>query len=174
MKRPTITKKQAIAAMIEQINRDYHEAFAEHERKVDEAEAHLHSLVLALINDPVRLSDLMAKTPAPPDTDGEDEIKDEEEKPRMLRENVSLDYSHTSYHSRSRLAISFVIDDPEILAAKAAVEKLRSSWPDRPNESKLEEELDAKLTGCDPQSLLSVPENVATIRALLNGLQLLH
>ena len=50
MRTPTITKKQAIEAMIEQARRDWRTARDEHRQKVIEAEEHLHILVRALLN----------------------------------------------------------------------------------------------------------------------------
>ena len=168
MKRPTITKRQAILAMIEQARRDATIAHEEHHAKVQEAERHLHMLVRDLVSDTARLSAIMTSTPA----DLGEEAEDEEDKLDQVLSNVELRKAGR-YRRADPLNLVIQINDPAILEAQDKLDKLRRSYPVRPNDAKLEEELDAKLTGCDPQSLLSVPENVATIRALLNGLVLL-
>jgi hypothetical protein len=89
-----------------------------------------------------------------------------------LASNLTLKKSGR-YRNQQPLELVIQITDPGVLAAQEVLDKLQRSYPSGINEGSLFEELDAKLTGCDPQSLLSVPENVATIRALLNGLVLL-
>jgi hypothetical protein len=168
MKRPTITKRQAVEAMIEQAKRDYHTAHGEHHTKVKEAELHLHMLVRDLVQDPVQLAALTLATPV--DLGGEAE--DDEDKLDQVLANVELRQAGR-YRNRAPLELVIQINDPEIRAAQERLTKLRRSYPSPINEGQMFEFLDAKLTGCDPQSLLSVPENVATIRALLNGLVLL-
>lgn len=167
MKRPTITKKQAIEAMIAQAKVDRDVAHEAHEAKVDKAEAHLHALVRAITDDPLRLSALTRVTPV--DLGDEADDDDVVDTPAS---NITLKKSGR-YRNQQPLELVIQITDPEVLAAQEILDKLQRSYPPGINDGALFEELDAKLTGCDPQSLLSVPENVATIRALLNGLQLL-
>jgi hypothetical protein len=168
MRTPTITKRQAIEAMIEQARRDYRTACAEHEAKVDASEQHLQMLVRDLVNDPVRLAALTHVPPVDPDDDDDDD----EDKLDQVLANVELRQAGR-YRNKEQLNLVIQINDPEILAANEQLWELRRSYPTQVNEAKMSDELDAKLTGCDPQSLLSVPENVAAIRALLNGLVLL-
>ena len=170
MKRPTITKKQAIEAMIAQAKADRDAAHAAHNAKVTKAEAHLHALVRAITDDPLRLSALTRVTPVDLGDEADDDIHDVVVE--TLASNLTLKKSGR-YRNQRPLELVIQITDPEVLAAQEVLDKLQRSYPPGVNENDVRAMLEDKLTGCDPESLLSVPENVATIRALLNGLQLL-
>jgi hypothetical protein len=62
---------------------------------------------------------------------------------------------------------------PEVAALRKVIQKCQEDSRRRFDESAERSMLEDKLTGCDPESLLSVPENVANMRTLLNGLLLL-
>ena len=151
MKRPTITKLQSINALIEIKRRDHVEQLATFQERLNRAEYDLLAELKRTIMDPARVATLVELNAD----------HDEEKKNPPLE--LALDGSIT-------LNAMFL---PEVRHLYLQRQAVRKTHPGQFNENDVRAMLEDKLTGCDPESLLSVPENVATIRALLNGLQLL-
>lgn len=150
MKRPTITKLQTINALIELKRRDHTDRCAEWRDRLLQAELDLEAELRAVITNPSRVATLVAFVQGPEDD---------------LTHALQLEHDGTITLDAKHL--------PEVRALRDQLTDIRRANPGYYNETSDRTMLEDKLTGCDPESLLSVPENVATMRALLNGLQLL-
>lgn len=146
MKRPTITKQQTINALVELRRRDHNAQLEVYREDLDAADAGVEAAVHHVLLDSVRLAKLIL-------TVG--------------------DYSPIEISTIDGSVDLKLKADPEVAQAIAARRAVIDRRPNTFDESKLYSILEDKLTGCDPQSLLSVPENVASMRAILNGLELL-
>jgi hypothetical protein len=171
MRTPTITKKQAIEAMVEQLKRDEKAKHDAHQALVDEAYECLRREIDRVVRDP----ELIYKAIHQDGDDADDAILDEDEdedSDYRWSKNALIHIDQRGGRIRSA-QLHIYLRTPEILDAVEKHQQLCRSYPRFSNYNNKAEEFDAKLTGCDPESLLSVPENVATIRTLLNGLLLL-
>ena len=151
MKRPTITKLQSINALIEIKRRDHITALSDFQERLARAEYDLRAEMKRVITDPARVAALVELNSDFDDDDTHPPLK------------LSLNGSIT-------INALFI---PEVKELKDTLSSVRNANPGQFNENDVRAMLEDKLTGCDPESLLSVPENVANMRALLNGLQLL-
>jgi hypothetical protein len=151
MKRPTITKLQAINALVEIKRRDYAHAQEEFRIRLMRAEYDLLGELANVIRDPERIALL---------------VELNKDAPKEAKE-IPVEYDLTG---------TIILDAtflPEVADLVDRLDATRRTHPEYFNEGAMRTMLEDKLTGCDPESLLSVPDNVANMRALLNGLQLL-
>lgn len=147
MKRPTITKLQTINALVELRRQDYEARSAAYRTELRATEEAVSAEIMQVLHDPRRLAAAISAT-----ADG--------------RPSVVID----EYQGEASIEFSV---DPGVGAAVARLLATQKARPDDFNPSRLTSTLEDKLTGCDPESLLSVPSNVEAMRNLLNGLQLL-
>lgn len=148
MRQPTITKQQAIAALVELRRRDFDEQHAEWLKESERLAKAIEDECYACLADPDR-----------------------------------RDYVFMDEDSETGECHKLAIGNPAYVPVDFTRDLRVKAWNElnnehnqrcpRFNEGEMARYLEDKLTGCDPESLLSVPSNVEKMRALLNGLQLL-
>jgi len=148
MKRPTITKLQTINALVEIKRRDHEKFHEEATARLACAEKDMEDELKRVLKDPARIAMIIA-------IDEDPNVRDQ-----------------VQYYHDGEIRINTEIL-PEVAALRKVIQKCQDDSRRRFDEHAERSMLEDKLTGCDPESLLSVPENVANMRTLLNGLLLL-
>jgi hypothetical protein len=163
MKRPTITKLQTINALVEIKRRDHEKFHEESTARLACAEKDMEDELKRVLKDPARIAMIIAI-----DEGHDPDVRDT----HRQGDHRTVPDNQVEYYHDGEIRINTVIL-PEVAALRKVIQKCQEDSRRRFDEHAERSMLEDKLTGCDPESLLSVPENVANMRTLLNGLLLL-
>jgi hypothetical protein len=159
MRAPSITKQQTVAALVEMKRQDHSDKYQRYLEEDERLHKAFEAELLSFMSDPQRVAAAITRV-------------------------EPASYNRVDYHLRNGLqyagddndgvvSINTTTMDPRCAALYKEWRTHQETNPGTFNEVAVRTLLEDKLSGCDPQSLLSVPANVETFRNLMTGLALM-